>query len=125
MTENRNKHDYSLVYNPELSYLYIEANKVMVVWEGKEDQPVTDGTITIPSLEAGHKVVVKDTSLITESKTTIADIKAIDATAIIKKGDTEIAKVGYELKKDYILLKQLGITMENLKFDAKIAAYIQ
>ena len=38
--------------------------------------------------------------------------------------DTEIAKVGYELKKDYILLKQLGITMENLKFDAKIAAYI-
>ena len=90
LTENRNKHDYSLVYNPELSYLYIEANKVMVVWEGKEDQPVTDGTITIPSLEAGHKVVVKDTSLITESKTTIADIKAIDATAIIKKGDTEI-----------------------------------
>ena len=38
--------------------------------------------------------------------------------------DIEIAKVGYELKKDYILLKQLGITMENLKFDAKIAAYI-
>ena len=38
--------------------------------------------------------------------------------------DINIKKIGYELKKDYILLKQLGITMENLKFDSKIAAYI-
>ena len=36
----------------------------------------------------------------------------------------DVEKVGYELKKDYILLKQLGITMENLKYDSKIAAYI-
>ena len=36
----------------------------------------------------------------------------------------EIKKVGHELKKDYILLKQRGITMNNLSFDAKIAAYI-
>ena len=38
--------------------------------------------------------------------------------------DINIKKIGYELKEDYILLKQLGITMENLKFDSKIAAYI-
>ena len=36
----------------------------------------------------------------------------------------EIEKNGHELKKDYILLKQVGITMENLKYDAKIAAYL-
>ena len=38
--------------------------------------------------------------------------------------NSQIEKNGYELKKDYILLKQIGITMENLKFDSKIAAYI-
>ena len=36
----------------------------------------------------------------------------------------EIEKNGHELKRDYILLKQVGITMENLKYDAKIAAYL-
>ena len=36
----------------------------------------------------------------------------------------EIKKIGHEIKKDYILLKQRGITMEGIEFDAKIAAYI-
>lgn len=36
----------------------------------------------------------------------------------------EIELYGFELAKDYILLKQNGITMNNLKFDAKIAAYL-
>lgn len=36
----------------------------------------------------------------------------------------EVEKNGHELKRDYILLKQVGITMENLKYDAKIAAYL-
>ncbi len=32
--------------------------------------------------------------------------------------------VGYELSKDYILLKQIGITPKHFKFDVKIAAYL-
>lgn len=34
------------------------------------------------------------------------------------------ALVGYELAKDYILLKQIGITPKNIVFDVKIAAYL-
>lgn len=38
--------------------------------------------------------------------------------------EKEIELYGFELARDYILLKQNGITMNNLKFDAKIAAYL-
>ena len=36
----------------------------------------------------------------------------------------QIEKYGYDLAQDYILLKQIGITMKNIVYDAKIAAYI-
>ncbi len=36
----------------------------------------------------------------------------------------KIEKYGYDLAQDYILLKQIGITMKNISYDAKIAAYI-
>ena len=36
----------------------------------------------------------------------------------------EIEKYGYDIAQDYILLKQIGITMKNIAYDAKIAAYI-
>lgn len=36
----------------------------------------------------------------------------------------EIQKVGYRLGEDYVMLKQQGITMENLFFDIEIAAYL-
>ena len=35
-----------------------------------------------------------------------------------------IEKYGYDLSQDYILLKQIGITMKNIAYDAKVAAYI-
>ena len=35
-----------------------------------------------------------------------------------------IEKYGHRLTRDYILLKQIGINLTNLKFDAKVAAYI-
>ena len=38
--------------------------------------------------------------------------------------DEKIEKYGYNLAQDYILLKQIGITMKNIVYDAKIAAYI-
>lgn len=38
--------------------------------------------------------------------------------------DEKIEKYGYDLAQDYILLKQMGITMKNIVYDAKIAAYI-
>ena len=38
--------------------------------------------------------------------------------------DEQIEKYGYDLAQDYILLKQIGITMKNIVYDAKVAAYI-
>lgn len=38
--------------------------------------------------------------------------------------DEKIEKYGYDLSEDYILLKQIGITMKNIVYDAKVAAYI-
>ncbi len=38
--------------------------------------------------------------------------------------DEKIEKYGYNLAEDYILLKQIGITMKNITYDAKIASYI-
>ena len=36
----------------------------------------------------------------------------------------QIEKYGYDLAQDYILLKQIEITMKNITYDAKISAYI-
>lgn len=36
----------------------------------------------------------------------------------------EIEKVSYKMKEDYVILKQHGITMKNLKFDVEIASYL-
>ena len=38
--------------------------------------------------------------------------------------ENAIEKYGFNLTHDYILLKQIDITMENLKYDAQVAAYI-
>ena len=38
--------------------------------------------------------------------------------------DEKIKKYGYNLTEDYIVLKQEGITMQNLEFDSMVAAYI-
>ena len=38
--------------------------------------------------------------------------------------DESIEKYGYDLSQDYILLKQIGITMKNIVYDTKVAAYI-
>ena len=38
--------------------------------------------------------------------------------------DENIEKYGYDLAEDYILLKQIGITMKNIVYDAKVAAYV-
>lgn len=38
--------------------------------------------------------------------------------------DMEIQKIGYKLKQDYILLKQIGIELKNFYYDIEIAGYI-
>ena len=38
--------------------------------------------------------------------------------------NNNIEKIGYKQKRDYILFKQIGININNLKYDAEIAGYI-
>ena len=38
--------------------------------------------------------------------------------------DEKIAKYGFELSQDYVMLRELSINMKNLIYDAKIAAYV-
>ena len=38
--------------------------------------------------------------------------------------DQKIEKYGYKITNSYILFKQIGITMQNLKYDIEVAAYI-
>ena len=38
--------------------------------------------------------------------------------------DKEIQKIGYNITKDYILLKQEDITIQNIYYDAEVAAYV-
>ena len=38
--------------------------------------------------------------------------------------DKEIEKIGYKLKENYILLKQIGIELRNFSYDVEIAGYI-
>ena len=38
--------------------------------------------------------------------------------------DENIEKIGYDLKKTYIILKQMNIEFKNIKYDVKVASYI-
>lgn len=96
LVDDRSKHNYSLIYKPERDYLYIQADKVQVVWEGvgvfEEETPsVVDPNVTIPELENGHKIKLMDeNTFVVETKTTVKDIKSVHENVIVKKGDTEI-----------------------------------
>lgn len=61
-----------------------------------------------------------------ESKVAYVELDTKDSIQKLKEvfEDPEIALYGFELARDYILLKQEGITMNNFKFDVKIAAYL-
>lgn len=37
--------------------------------------------------------------------------------------DENIEKIGYDISEDYVMLKELGITMKNIKYDIEVAGY--
>ncbi len=71
------------------------------------------------------KKEIKSISIIKENK-----VYYIEGKETIKKyfkqifEDKEIEKIGYKLKQDYILLKQIGIELKNFSYDVEIAGYI-
>ena len=72
---------------------------------------------TIASISIYNKKLEEAYYIKFESEKEISEFKEIFE-------DKEIEKVGINLTKTYILLKQLDITMHNIKYDVEIAAYI-
>ena len=102
LVEDRSKIDYSLVYRPDHDYLYIQKDKVQIVWEGKV------------KAETGHNCVLEGNNYITQSKVTVADMKLNNPEAVIYKGEEVITDenalvgTGYTIKvqdKTYTIIK--------------------
>ena len=34
-----------------------------------------------------------------------------------------VEKIGYDISEDYVMLKEMGITMKNIKYDIEVAGY--
>lgn len=68
---------------------------------------------------------VKSLSIIIENKVYyIEGMDSINKYFKIIFEDESIKKIGYKLKQDYIVLKQEGIELKGLEYDAEIAGYI-
>ena len=87
-------------------YYYLETK------DNQEPERIIKKEITGISIYSENKIyyIANHNGLITQLKTIFED--------------ETIEKYGYDLAQDYILLKQAGITMKNIAYDAKVAAYI-
>ena len=96
----------------------ITSNKKMFYYLNKSDEQSTDARI---------KKQIKAISIQLDDMVYHSNIKDIEKFTLEFKDvleSEEIEKVGYKLKEDYVILKELGIELNNLKFDIVIAAYL-
>ncbi len=86
------------------------------------------GTKPIDNAEKIIKEEITSISIYNEkqNKVYVIDYSSKGFEAFIKYvfEDTTIEKYGFKLSKDYIILKQMGIEFNNIKFDIEVAAYI-
>ena len=100
--------------------------------ETKEIPQINDGKLfyylELKENQDAEKIIKKEiTGISIYSENKIYYIKQHDGFEAKLKNifeDESIEKYGYDLAQDYILLKQTGITMKNIAYDAKVAAYI-
>ncbi len=93
----------------------LEDNKLYYYLETKEDlkpENIIKEEIVGISIYLKNKIYY-----ITKNEDFITQLKNIFE-------NENISKYGYDMAKDYILLKQIGITMQNIAYDAKVATYI-
>ena len=81
-------------------------------------EPINDNTLVIKKKIKNIYIFIKDTIYYLDFKEEFLSIFK----EIFENENVE--KIGYKQKVDYILLKQIGINITNLKFDAEIAGYI-
>ena len=121
-TENKKIEDFFKLEEISLNHIQnvikkIEEKKELVYMLGKKKQESTEIV----------KQVIDSISIYDEEKNIVYDIK-LNSDEFIQYFKTifesnDIKKYGYKLGEDYVILKQLGITMGNLYYDAEIAAY--
>ncbi len=92
----------------------IENNKSICYFFEKNDKNDNDLII---------KKEIKYINIYDESENKVYNIEFSNKFKTIFE-DKEILKIGYNLKEDYILLKQIGIDSQNMMYDAKIASYL-
>lgn len=97
----------------------IKKEKKLMYYFGKKDSYNSEKIV---------KKEITSISIITEktNETYFIDFNEIDKIQLLKEifEDSNISKTGYNLKEDYIVLKELGIQPKELKYDIKIAAYL-
>lgn len=81
-----------------------------------DTEELTTKELPINSRITGISVFIEEDNVVYYT-TQISDFKEVFE-------DNNILKIGYKLKQDYILLKQIGIASNNLMFDVQIAGYI-
>lgn len=96
--------DFSIFENKDKIYYYFETK------ESSEEKPISQDIVSVSFCDL-DKVYTCDYK---ENKEKIKEIFE----------NENILKVGYDEKKDYILLKQDGIQAKNMMYDVKIAGYL-
>ncbi len=97
----------------------IEKSKTLIYFLGKTDE--------IPDYTEIIKKKISSISIYDEEKNEVYYIK-LNNNEFIENfknifESIEVKKIGYHLSEDYVLLKQIGINMENVYYDIEVAAY--
>lgn len=113
-TKEMTKVEYEILENPsEIIDIIKKENKMYYYFETK---PKEDDNLII-------KEEIINVYIYIESKAKVYCLKNImDLKECFESA--EILKYGYKQKRDYILLKQVGIDSNNMMFDIEIAAYL-
>ena len=124
--ENKNLEDLFAIVNLGKSTKNIEEIKNEVAEESK--LVYYFGTKSTDNEENIIKEEITSISIYIEkqNKVYVVDSSNDDFKDFIKDifEDKDIQKYGFKLTRDYIILKQMGIEFNNIKFDIEVAAYI-
>lgn len=95
----------------------IKKQKQLIYYLGKEEDKETSNRI---------KKKITSISIRINNEVYDSSIENTEQLLVWKEilEDNEIQKIGYHLGEDYVMLKEQGITMQNLFFDIEISAYL-
>lgn len=103
LSSDRSAPDWKRTYDAKHDYLYIQADLVQIVHEGKNDttggSDIKDGSMS--NNATGHNMKVDGSYIVAESDVVLKDINAFVPNAVVKKGTTTIKNVNDVLGTGY------------------------